>query len=273
MKRWTAVRVRRPRDRAAIVSALFELGAEGVQETDDEIITHLHDADRSNIDGALRRVDPTAAIGFDETPDVDWSSAWRSRIGAHSVGPLVVTPPWLAERYPAETRVIIDPGMAFGTGEHETTRGVLRLLARFLRTGDTVADLGAGSAILSIAAARLGASRAVAIELDPEAIGNAQENIDRNEVAGRVHLLEGDATMLLPLVAPVRVVVANIISSVLLTLLPTIAAALSPGGFAILSGILAEERSSIEKAIGDGGWRVLAFDEEGMWWSVAIARS
>jgi ribosomal protein L11 methylase PrmA len=79
---------------------------------------------------------------------------------------------------------VIDPGMAFGTGDHPTTRGVVRLMQGAVRPGDLVADLGAGSAVLSIAAIKLGAARAAAIEFDPDAIGNAEENVARNGAPG-----------------------------------------------------------------------------------------
>jgi ribosomal protein L11 methyltransferase len=269
---WTSVRVRTPGDRAAVISALFSIGAEGIQELDDEIVTHLRDADERRVTAAIQAADARATVRYEATPTVDWSSAWRARLRAHRVGALVVTPPWLADEYGAHERVVIDPGMAFGTGDHETTRGVLRLLSRHLRRGDTVADLGAGSAVLAIAAAKLGASRVAAIELDPEAIGNADDNVHRNGVAHIVSVIEGDATTLLPLVGPVRMVLANIISSVLLQLMPTIAASLSAGGIAILSGILVEEKAAIEAAAAAGGWRILDQDTEGAWWSAALAR-
>jgi len=251
---------------------MFAIGAEGVEELDDEIVTHLRDADEQRVNAALRSADLTATIEYSATPIVDWSSAWRSRITAHRVGRLVVTPPWLEDQFPVSERVVIEPGMAFGTGEHETTRGVLRLLANVVRPADTVADLGAGSAVLSIAAAKLGARRVIAIELDPEAIGNAEDNVSRNGVADRVSVLEGDATVLLPLVSPVRVVLANILSSVLIELLPVMARALTLDGMAILSGILVDEKGAIEAAAVRGRWRILETDQEGMWWSATVAR-
>jgi len=269
---WTSVRVRKPKDRAAVISALFEAGAEGVQELDDEIVTHIRDVDQTKVTSAVRNVDASATVEYGQTPAVDWSAEWRSRITAHRLGRLVVTPPWLADRFAESERIIIDPGMAFGTGEHETTRGVLRLLQGVIRAGDTVADLGAGSAVLGIGAAKLGAARVIAIELDPDAIGNAEENVKRNGVADRVTVIEGDAALLLPLVAPVRVVVANILSSVLTALMPVIANALAPDGVAILSGILTAEKGGIQAAAESGGWRIVETDQEGMWWSASIAR-
>jgi ribosomal protein L11 methyltransferase len=268
---WTSVHVRSAANRARVISALFELGAEGVQELDDDIITHIRDLDRSRARVALERASAGARVEFSETPAVDWSAEWRSRITAHRLGRLVVTPPWLAEQFTGRERIVIDPGMAFGTGEHETTRGVLRLMQPVIRPDDVVADLGAGSAVLAIGAAKLGARRAVAIELDPDAIGNAEANVVANGVADRVSIVEGDAFALLPLVAPVRVVLANIISSVLMDLLPVVKQALSTNGVAIVSGILGAERTEMEEAFDREGWNVVATDEEGMWWSATIA--
>ena len=268
---WTTVRVKAPEDRIAVAAALFELGVEAIQELDDDLVTHVDDADGARVTDALRRLDPGVILECSPTPDVDWSSQWKSRITAHRLGRLVVTPPWSATDYATSERIVIDPGMAFGTGEHETTRGVLRLMQRVIRSGDVVADVGSGSAVLSIAAALLGARRVVAIEIDPDAIGNAEENIRANNVAERVSVIEGDAFAVLPLVAPVRVVLANLVSSLLIELLPVIRESLAKDGTAILSGILAEERLDMERSIASAGWRVIESDAEGAWWSVTIA--
>jgi ribosomal protein L11 methyltransferase len=270
---WTTVRVSGFTDRDAVIAALFGAGAQGVQELPDVVVTHVADADQAQFTRAVREVDAGATVAFEPTPDVDWSSAWRSRIGAHRVGTLVVTPPWLADHYDEKERIVIEPQMAFGTGEHETTRGVLRLLSGIIRHGDVVADLGAGSAVLAIAAAKLGASRVVAVELDHEAIGNAEENVRRNLVGDRVTVIEGDASVILPLISPARVVLANIIWPVLDQLLPVISAALTGDGVVILSGLLAEDRPAIERSLAARGWKITAVDEEGIWWSTSIVRS
>jgi ribosomal protein L11 methyltransferase len=145
-------------------------------------------------------------------------------------------------------------------------------MQRIVRAGDRVADLGTGSAVLAIAAAKLGARHVAAIEVDHDAISNAEDNVRRNDVSEVVTVIEGDAATLLPLVAPVRVITANIISSALLELLPVIAMTLDPNGSAILSGILDEERSMMLRALKDSGWVVDAEDREDIWWSAAIAR-
>ena len=272
---WHAVRVRPGGSADAVLAALFAAGSQGVQqEAGGTLLTHFPpgtdvEAVRARIDAA----DVGASVEIGVADAVDWTEAWKERVRAHPLGPLTVAPPWLADRFDPRTTVVIDPGMAFGTGEHATTRGVVRLMPRVLREGDLVADLGAGSAVLAIAAAKLGARRVAAMEFDEEAIGNAEENVARNDVADRVTVIQGDAAELLPLVAPVRVVLANIISSVLTQLLPGIAAALTPDGQGIVSGILVEEREQMIAVIQANGFRVEAEDAEDIWWSASIARA
>lgn len=257
----------------AALAALFGAGSQGVHEDGAALVTHFPPtAGLDAVVEAVRAAVPTAVVTVEPLPAVDWGEAWKVRIGAHVVGTLTIAPPWLADGLDPARAVIIEPGMAFGTGEHATTRGVARLLEGVLRPGMTVADLGAGSAVLSIAAAKLGATRVYAVEVDPDAIADAEANVRRNGVADRVHVFEADAGAVLPLLAPVDLVVANIISSVLVGALPAIAAALPAGGTAILSGILLEERVGMLATLAAAGWRVLAEDAEDQWWSVAAVR-
>jgi ribosomal protein L11 methyltransferase len=271
---WLAVRVSAGEARDAALAALFEMGSMGVHEAGDELVTHFpEETDAAGVVAAVLSAAPSARVSAALIPAVDWTEEWKKGVGAHDLGALSIVPPWLAEgRDPART-IVIEPEMAFGTGEHQTTRGVVRLLPALVRGGDRVADLGAGSAVLAIAAAKLGASQVTAIELDHDAIANANENVIRNGVGDVVSVVEGDASVLLPLVAPVRVVLANIISSVLIELLPGIADALTDDGEAILSGILLEERDMMLEVLHSSGWHVVAEDVEGAWWSVRIARS
>ena len=275
---WTSVRVRptmgNESARLACLAALFEVGAQGVHEDGESLVTHFAPlTDLGRVHAVISEADENAIVETAPVPDIDWSEAWKARIVAHELGRLTVTPPWLAaEMDPART-IIIDPGMAFGKGDHATTRGVVRLLPGVMRDGDIVADLGAGSAVLAIAAAKLGASRVYAIELDGDAIRDAEENVVRNGVADRVHVFEGDAAVFLPMIGPVRVVLANIISSVLVDLLPIVASHLSADGAVIISGILREERSQMMNVLSLTGWRVIDEDAEDIWWSASIARA
>ena len=242
-----------------------------MQEDGASVVTHFPaNARIDDIRNAVMTADPRADIAVSESPETDYSE-WRASVSAHRVGKLVIAPPWLAGEFDPQSTIVVDPAMAFGTGEHATTRGVMRLMQGVVRPGDVVADLGAGSGALSIAAARLGASRVVAIEIDHDSIGNAEENVRANGVTGRVEVIEGDAATLLPLLAPVRVVLANIVSSVLIQLLPTIRTSLDARGQAILAGILHEERDQMLAAIDADGWVVEREDTEDAWWSVQIA--
>lgn len=268
--RWIAVRVELSGDRQRVIDALFAAGSLGVQEDGHAIMTHFPPGtDIAVVEAAIRASDSEAVISTSLAPIVDWSG-WRASVGAHQLGRVRIRPPWLAA-VDAGIDIVIDPAMAFGTGEHATTRGVVRLMQQLPEMPPFVADLGAGSAILSICAAKLGARRVAAIELDEDAIGNAEENVRVNDVSGTVQVLEGDAAVLFPLVAPVGLVLANIISSVLLDLLPLVRDSLTGDGHAILSGILLEEREMMLEAIERGSWRVLSEDTEEGWWSVLIA--
>ncbi len=268
---WIALRITPVSNREGVIAALFEAGSQGIHEDGGEVVTHFpSDAALDDIRDAVMMADPLAAIAITDAAPTDYSQ-WRASVSSHRVGDLVIAPPWLASESDARRTVIVDPVMAFGTGEHPSTRGVMRLMQGVVCEGDIVADLGAGSAVLSIAAAKLGASRVTAIEIDCDAIGNAEHNVIANGVEAQVRVVEGDATTLLPLLAPVRVVVANIISSVLIPLLPTIRESLSPGGQAILAGILLEEREAMSAALDNDGWLIEREDTESAWWSVQIA--
>lgn len=270
---WVTVRVYPGSHREDVIAALFEHGAQGIQEIGEAIVTQVpSQADADALVCAALAVSTDARVDTEPLVQVDWSEQWKQGIHEQVLDGLTVVPPWLAEGRDPSRTIVIDPGMAFGTGEHATTRGVIRLMQRVVREGDRVADLGAGSAVLAIAAAKLGAKHVAAIEVDPDAISNAEENVRRNDVCAVVTVIEGDAATLLPLVAPVRVLTANIISSALLELLPIIGAALEPGGAAILSGLLDEERPMMLRALADSGWAVDAEDREDIWWSVTIAR-
>ena len=285
---WTSVRVTPPtddpRERQTCFDTLFGLGAEGVHDHNGVLITHFPPSvDMADVVSAFGNRRLAAHLEFAPVSFINWSEAWKDRITVHHAGNLTIAPPWLSAGLDSAKTIVIDPGMAFGTGDHATTRGVVRLLQDVIRSGDIVADLGAGSAVLAIAAAKLGASRVYAIEIDGDAIDEANRNVSVNGVDDRVHVFEADAAVLLPLVQPVRVVIANIISSVLLELLPLMKSALSNDaghdaadvstskGVAILSGILVEERSAMLDAFSKNGWLVLAEFAEDIWWSVAIA--
>ncbi|HEY5545187.1 MAG TPA: 50S ribosomal protein L11 methyltransferase [Gemmatimonadaceae bacterium] len=270
---WFSLRVESAAHRDEVMAALFAAGAQGVHEEGAALATSFPDeAGAEAAAGAVRAIDPVASCDVRPTAPVDWSIAWRDHARIVTSGDLTIAPPWLAgELDPART-IVIDPGMAFGTGDHASTRGAVTLLQEVMREGMSVADLGSGSAVLSITAARLGAAIVWAIEIDPEAQTNAAENVDRNAVSDVVHLLEGDAAVLLPIIAPVDVVTANILSSVIVELLPAMSAALNPGGFAVLAGILDSEKNEMMDELWRGEWALRKTHIEEEWWSALIQR-
>jgi ribosomal protein L11 methyltransferase len=165
----------------------------------------------------------------------------------------------------------MDPGMAFGTAEHATTRGCLRLLDARVRAGDRVADVGTGSGILAIGSALLGAASVLGIEMDEWSCAVARENAEKNGVADRIRVLRCEVDdRFVPGEPPFDGIVANIESGTLLRLLPGFRAGLREGGFLILSGILHPEAGSISDRASGCGFASDGEDREGEWWSGAF---
>ncbi|MGH7526829.1 MAG: 50S ribosomal protein L11 methyltransferase, partial [Gemmatimonadales bacterium] len=204
---------------------------------------------------------------------VDWSVQWRDGLGARRFGRLTVVPSWLPEAdQPEPAAVVLDPEMAFGSGEHGSTRAALVLLERLLQPGDTVLDLGSGSGILAIASVKLGAARAVGIENDGEANQVAVRNAERNGVRRWVEFLDGDAGDLAPLLGPADLLLSNILRTINTALLPAVVRALRPGGVAIFAGMEEVEAPLFRSALQAVG--LVACDEtaDAGWWAVAARR-
>ena len=214
--------------------------------------------------------DPAASARRRALDTVDWTTRWRDGLEARRFGRLIVAPSWIdASAGPGDVVVVVDPEMAFGSGEHGSTRAALALLERHLRRGDAVLDLGSGSGILSIAAVRLGASRAIGVEVDDEAIVVAERNAAQNGVAASCRFLEGDAADLAPLLGPVDLVLSNILRTVNLTLFPAIRRALAPGGLVVFSGMEEAEAPLFLPALAEGGFAAVSEMRDAGWWAVA----
>jgi ribosomal protein L11 methyltransferase len=212
---------------------------------------------------ATRRVD-----------EADWADAWKEHFHVERYGRrLVVRPSWRAyDPGPDEVVIDLDPGMAFGTGQHETTRGCLELLEDTVPPGAHVLDVGTGSGILAIAALKLGAARADALDIEPQSVAVARENADRNGVGGRLRAALGSLGDAWPFPEPptasAGLVLANIHARALIALAGDLAAAVRPGGVLILSGIIADREADVLEAfaalgprptrrIAAGDWRTL----------------
>ena len=206
-------------------------------------------------------------------PDRDWNAAWKAHYRPLRIGRrLRIEPLWL--RQPAEPDVlpvVIDPGQAFGTGTHETTQLAAVELERVLdaaaAAGEMPADLldvGTGSAILAIAAVRLGVPTAVGTDFDPVAVENAHENLAHNQLTDRIELhLSDDPEDLAPRRFPI--VVANIISGILMRLRDSLIARTAPGGLLLLSGVLVEERDAFMAQFATPELTLLGHRDQGDW--------
>jgi ribosomal protein L11 methyltransferase len=281
-ERWFVLTARTPsRDLLPLVAeGLVALGGASVLEDADSVTTFLPlppdphafaEHARRLLASALPDGEPLE-VQWRRQPNEDWIAGWKQGLAPRRItGRLTVKPTW-CEWNAGEGEVVIDidPQMAFGTGEHATTRGCLRLLDATIRRGDRVVDVGSGSAVLSIAAARLGAGEVVAIEYDADANLNARENLELNGVQGRVRIVEAmaDARLLTEL-GRFDIVLANILSSVIRPLLPAFRDALagSPDGRLIVSGILRSEHENVVRDARAAGFDMLRVDEEDEWWS------
>ncbi len=203
----------------------------------------------------------------------DWANEWRKYYKPTRVSErIVVVPTW--EKYQPKAGDVVltmDPGMAFGTGTHETTRMCLQLADEEVKAGDQVIDVGCGTAILGIAAAKLGAKDVLAIDRDPVAVRSAAANIALNGVGDCVRAVEGD---LLTGQAPRQadVVFVNIIADVIIGLLPGLKAFVRPGGKVLLSGIIKERLQDVLSAAGSAGYAVERTLAQGEWTAVCCRR-
>ncbi len=199
----------------------------------------------------------------------DWALAWKASYKPLRLGRRVfVRPSWIENVEVGEglIEVILDPGMAFGTGLHPTTRLALELLEETVRPGDVVWDIGTGSGILSIVAARLGASRVVATDVDRTAVEVARRNVSVNGVEGLVEVQHGSV----PAGAGTPdVVVVNILAEVILRLLEEehLGDYLHAGGRMILSGIIAHSAPMLRGRLGGFGLCIVRERQDGDWWA------
>jgi ribosomal protein L11 methyltransferase len=193
----------------------------------------------------LGQIRPLPEPQFKRIQAENWMENWKQFYHPIRVGQkLLVLPAWLENPDPARIPIRIDPGMAFGTGTHPTTQLSLQLIEEYLRPGTAMLDIGCGSAILSIAAVKLGAAAAYGVDIDAAALESAQENLERNQVGGQVQLAAGSLDEVRQGVFPIRrapLVAANILANILIRLLNDgLAELVQPGGVLLLSGILEE---------------------------------
>lgn len=219
---------------------------------------------RAVVEDILGRFDigPEAMV-VEQSDDDSWRESWKQFLKGGRVSDRVwVRPPWEAPSDGAVVTVVIDPGMAFGTGQHQTTRGCIRMLDKVLASapGETVLDVGCGSGILSIVSALLG-SPAIGVEIDPESFGNARDNVAVNAVEEKVTLIEGSADAVS---GEFSIVVANILAVTLVEIAAPIRA--RAGRDLVLAGLMLPDVERVLAAypdftlvdrLDDGDWAIL----------------
>lgn len=268
---------------------LFELGAEGVEERDEGTLAKSTSAGKVTLVAAFSTREEAeqaiADLGEDLSPRYEeivgdaWRDAWKEHYRpftiARTTGPgevkaVVVRPPWEAyEAKPGESVLELEPGRAFGTGLHETTRLVAQALADHANelAGATVLDVGCGSGVLALIALSLGASRAVAVDVDPEAIDVTRENATRNGLSERV---DASTTAIESVDLATPVVVANIEARVLIPMATELMRHVTPGGLLLLSGILVPQKDDVRAAYPE--MDLLASPTMGEWTLLALRR-
>lgn len=210
-------------------------------------------------------------LSSNEVLEKDWAEYWKRfykpfRIGSH----LVVRPTW--EEYQAQEQDVVidlDPGLAFGTGTHETTALCAELIEQYY-TGGTVLDVGTGSGILAIAAARLGADDVLAIDIDPLAVRTARENVEKNRLNDKITVRQGD--LLEGAMGPYNFAVANILADVIIMLSDPLRRALKPGGIFVCSGIIRDREEDVRQALLQNDYRIIDTRHRGEWVAFAARR-
>lgn len=204
-------------------------------------------------------------LDMQDVKDEDWSENWKKyykpfRVGAH----LVVKPTW--EPYAAKSDDLVielDPGMAFGTGTHETTNMCMQMVEKHLTPGMRVMDVGTGSGILAIAAAKLNAGEVLAIDIDPDAVKVAKENVTLNGVGDKVRVVVGD--LVKSEAMPCELAVANIVADAICMLAAPLTRHLVKDGLLICSGIIRERENDVLKAADEAGYSRIDRIEKGEW--------
>lgn len=213
-------------------------------------------------------------ITVTEVSDGDWATAWKKYY--HPVGIsryLTIVPSWeeYEASHPDEKIIRLDPGMAFGTGTHPTTRLTLQALEVVLRGGETVLDVGTGSGVLSIASKHLGADLVHAYDLDEVAVRSARDNMDLNPVAADVRVAANDLLNGVELEADV--IVANILADIILLMIPDAYRLLKPTGRLIVSGIIHEKKDMVIEAMIAAGFQVDQVFNQRDWYAIILKKA
>lgn len=207
-------------------------------------------------------------LGTTEVAHMNWNEEWERTIQPINVSDrFVITPSWHPVEGTDKTVIIIDPKMTFGTGYHETTRLMMRMMELYVTAGATVLDVGTGTGILAIGAAKLGAGKIIGVDIDEWSLENGIENAKKNGVHERIEIRIGSLDTV-----PEQnfdIILANIIRNTILDLIDSMLVKLSAKGTLLLSGLLITDRDAIEQALTERNVSVIALLQENEWIAIA----
>ncbi len=249
-----------------------------IQIDGDGIILKAYYSEEEDIEKITERIkslverEGLGEIILSEIDESDWSENWKSHYKTTRIGnSIVIKPSW--EIFEPETGDIViqlDPGMAFGTGSHETTAMCTEALEKYVKPGMTVFDVGCGSGILSVVSAKLGAERVLGIDLDPMCVKVSKENFEINDVEGNTEAIQGN---LLDMVdEKADIIVANIIAEVVAGLIPQLGKFLTDDGMIIASGIITDKLNLVEEALLQSQYSILDIKILNGWCAVVAKR-
>jgi ribosomal protein L11 methyltransferase len=228
---------------------------------------------------ALAAASIDAQVSVRAVAEEDWAEAWKEHFHVERFGRrVVVVPSWRAyHAQPTDVIITLDPGMAFGTGQHETTRMCIEAIERHLQPGARVLDLGCGSGILSLAAAKLGAASVVALDIDDVCVRVTLENSRANGLEAPIRVARGSLGAAWPFeessTGRFEIVVANIIARTIVELAPSLMDALAPSGRLIVSGVIEEREDEVHAALESAGGRIEAMRATGDWRCIEAVRA
>ncbi|WP_196000572.1 50S ribosomal protein L11 methyltransferase [Clostridium sp. 1001271B_151109_B4] len=205
-----------------------------------------------------------AKVEHEKMHEEDWANTWKQYYKPSKVGEKIVVKPIWKEYEPKEGELVVDldPGMAFGTGTHETTRMCIQSLEKYVQEDSTVFDVGCGSGILAIAAAKLGAKLAVGVDLDPVAVESSIENVGYNNL-NNIEILHGNLVEVID--GKADIVVANILAEIICILADDVKRVIKDGGIFITSGIIHDRVDMVCEKLEATGFEVIEKNRDGEW--------
>lgn len=293
----------------AIVNLFYEVGAKGVViESGENLMMIQEDPTINYIDESILNMDPDVSVirgyfnekldcdecihqlltgikklpacglnpgecelSITEVEEDDWANSWKKYYKPTRVGKSIIIKPTWEDYTPEADEIVVnmDPGMAFGTGTHETTQLCVTKLEEYIRPDDMVLDIGCGTGILSIIAGELGCRHVIGVDFDPVAVKVARENIALNNMEDKIEIREGNLLDVIAEDEKAEIIVANILAEAIIELARMIKPYLKEDGVFISSGIINDRLEAVLKTLNDEGFEVLNIEQMGEWNSVA----